>query len=161
MIWLVARTRSNSERRAAENIKRQGYNFYLPRYLAQRAGSKGLGRAVEAYLFPTYIFVEVDLQWRWLLATTGVTSVIVNGDRPATMPFGNITEMRCREDEEGWLLLPQFKPDAPVKVLDGPFVGFAGIVEGMPAKDRVTVLLDILGRKTRAVFAKDQLTVAA
>jgi transcriptional antiterminator RfaH len=54
---------------------------------------------------------------------------------------------------------PRFAPGDSVRIVDGVFANCLGLFERMPDKDRVSVLLDLLGRKVRVLV--DDLSLAA
>jgi transcriptional antiterminator RfaH len=163
--WIVARTCNGRESWAAENVHRQGRDFYLPRTISTIRRNGQLS-AVARPLFPNYLFVKIhDQQWHFLLGTFGVQAVVLSGARPSPMPEYAIEELRKRENREGYVLLP--KKDTPfaigeqLKIRKGPLANRIGIYEGMAAKDTQKVLLDFLGRKTSVLIATDLLEQAA
>jgi transcriptional antiterminator RfaH len=44
----------------------------------------------------------------------------------------------------------EYKPGSRVRITEGGFAGYEGIFQASSGRDRVTVLLDVLGRKARA-----------
>jgi transcriptional antiterminator RfaH len=44
----------------------------------------------------------------------------------------------------------EYKPGSRVRITQGGFAGYEGIFQAATGRDRVTVLLDVLGRKARA-----------
>jgi transcription antitermination factor NusG len=77
----------------------------------------------------------------------GVTKVVGFGGQPAVVGEGIIEELReFARDNEVVEIAPQVVPGDEVTVLDGPFKGLRAVVTRiMPAKERVAVLLDLLG----------------
>jgi transcriptional antiterminator RfaH len=112
------------------------------------------------------MFVIVDLaaqRWRVIQSTIGVTRLVCNGDQPAAIGTQVIDELRGREDERGFVRLdqrPRFAAGDKVRVLDGVFSTCLGLFEGMSDGERVTILLDLLGRKVRVVLDGDLVTAA-
>jgi transcriptional antiterminator RfaH len=163
--WYLAQTQPRAEAKASLNLRRQGFEVYLPRYMKQRRHARRID-CVTPPLFPGYLFVAIDVDaQRWLSvdSTFGVTRLVRDGDRPATVPFGVITALKCREDEKGWIVLdsrPQFSPGDKIRVLEGAFRDCYGLYEGMNAGERVAILLDLLGRKVRVVLQTDIIEAA-
>jgi transcriptional antiterminator RfaH len=163
--WFVAQTRPNSESNAARNLERQGYQIYLPRYLKRRRHARKVD-FVSAALFPRYIFVSIDLatqRWRSIHSTFGVARLVTNGELPAAVPEGIIESLMRREDESGFVRVQanaNLSPGAKVRVVSGAFIDILGQFEGMGDRDRVAILLDLLGQKVRVVLDGD-LVVAA
>lgn len=71
--------------------------------------------------------------------------------------------LKAREDGSGFVKMdarPAFAPGDKVRVLAGAFMDNAGLFNGMADHDRVSILLDMLGRKVRVLLDAD-LVVAA
>src|ERR1700755_204170 len=86
--WYVVQTQANGEFRAAENLRRQGFEVYLPRYLKRRRHARRV-ETVAAPLFPSYLFVAIDMatqRWLSIQSTVGVARLVCDGDRPAAVP---------------------------------------------------------------------------
>jgi transcriptional antiterminator RfaH len=153
--WFVVQTRPNSERRAMANLHRQGFEVYFPAY-SKRRSHAGKIDMVAAPLFPRYLFVAIDLdsqRWRSIYSTFGVAQLVCHGERPAPLADEIIAELRSREDERGLIRLGSaFRPGERVRVLGGAFADHFGMFDSMGDGERVAVLLDLLGRKVRAVM---------
>ncbi|HUC48637.1 MAG TPA: transcriptional activator RfaH [Xanthobacteraceae bacterium] len=163
--WFVAHTRPNAEAKAAANLVRQGFGVYVPRYLKRRRHARKI-ETVAAPLFPRYVFVAVDLaaqRWRSIYSTVGVARLVCNGDDPAAVPDAVVGALQSREDARGFIKLdarPGFRPGETVRVLDGAFSSCLGLFEGMAERERIAILLDLLGRKVRVVLDADLVAAA-
>jgi transcriptional antiterminator RfaH len=152
--WYVAQTHPHAEIKASWHLERQGFQTYLPRYLKKRRHARRT-ETVTAPLFPRYLFVAVDMtsqRWLSIRSTIGVTRMVCDGDRPAAVPVSVFEALKRREDASGLIRLdekPRFVPGDKVCVLDGAFQDCLGLYEGMSSNERVTILLDLLGRKVR------------
>jgi transcriptional antiterminator RfaH len=152
--WYVVRTHANSEKKVCWHLERQGFQIYLPRYLKRRRHARRTDH-VAAPLFPRYLFVLFDSavqRWRAISSTVGVSCLIRNGEHPAPVADGIIHDLRAREDESGLFRLfsrPTFEVGASIRISDGPFADYLGLYEGMKDHERISVLLDLLGRKVR------------
>lgn len=160
--WVVAQTKPQQERWAAENVHRQGYEFYLPLTLAKAAPRKP---PAPVCLFPRYLFVRTDGAWRSLLSTYGLTGVIMTGEKPSVLPEKVVESLKAREGGDGLVYLPnsptsRFKPGERVRVNEGALIGYTGLCAGMSTQKRCEVLLDFLGRKTRVLIAEEHLGYA-
>ena len=72
-------------------------------------------------------------------------------------------ELRRREDDNGFIrfdLRPQYAPGDKVRVVDGVFGDSFGLFEGTADRDRVAILLDLLGRKVRVVLDRESVAAA-
>jgi transcriptional antiterminator RfaH len=163
--WYVVQTQVNCEVKAAENLRRQGYEAYLPRYLKRRRHARKVDFTAKP-LFPRYMFVAIDVatqRWRSIQSTFGVSRLVTHGDEPAALPEGVVRALKAREDDRGFVKMdarPAFTPGDKVRVLAGAFMDNAGLFNGMADHDRVSILLDMLGRKVRVLLDAD-LVVAA
>ena len=160
--WYVVHTHPRAEAKALLNLDRQGFSCYLPRYLKRRRHARRVD-TVAAALFPRYLFVALDVatqQWWPIRSTFGVSDLVFNGEQPAPVPAGLIQAIKGREDEHGFVSLlrkPRFAPGETVRIVDGVFSACLGLFEGMADRDRVAVLLDLLGRKVRVVMDEEAL----
>lgn len=163
--WYVVQTQVNCEAKAAQNLQRQGYDIYLPRYLRRRCHARKMDFAAKP-LFPRYMFVAIDMatqRWRAIQSTFGVSRLVCNGDDPALVPDGVVSALQAREDEKGFVKLhakPVFAPGDRVRVLAGAFMDSAGLFSGLADHDRVAILLDMLGRKVRVLLDADMIASA-
>jgi transcriptional antiterminator RfaH len=163
--WHVAQTQVHAEQKAAANLLRQGYEVYLPRYLKRRRHARRV-ETVAAPLFPRYLFVAFDIataRWRSIQSTYGVSHLVCHNQEPAALPERVIVDLRGREDEKGFVRLdlrPQYAPGEKIRVVDGVFSESMGLFEGMADRDRVAILLDLLGRKVRIVLDRESVAAA-
>ena len=163
--WYVAQTQVNGEPKAAQNLLRQGYQIYLPRYLKRRRHARKVDFVAKP-LFPRYLFVAIDMatqRWRSIQSTSGVSHLVTNGDEPAVVPEGVVRALKMREDAKGFVELdaaPSFAPGDKVRVLGGAFMDNAGLFNGMADHDRVSILLEMLGRQVRVVLDADLVAAA-
>jgi transcriptional antiterminator RfaH len=142
--WYVAQTQPNAESKAVAHLGRQGFATYLPRYLKRRRHARRVD-VVSAPLFPRYLFIEID-------TTIGVSRLVCTGDTPTPVSNQVVTLLKGREDPAGFIQLdhqPQFRVGDKIRILDGVFCDCLGLYDGMSDRDRVTILLDLLGRKVR------------
>lgn len=107
-------------------------------------------------LFPGYLFVAIDMaaaRWRSIHGTVGVSRLVCNGETPAVVPEGVVEGIRGSEDEGGWVTLQPAKglsKGQRVEISEGPFSDLMGVFETLDSKERVVVLLNLLGREVRA-----------
>ena len=156
--WYVVQTHPHGEGKAAAQLARQGFETYLPRYKKTTRHARQT-RVHAAPLFPRYLFVRVDTQtqrWRVVNSTSGVTNLVGHGDRPSPVLTGVIERLKLKEGADGFfeLLEPaqRFKNGDPVRVVRGVFEACQGFFEARTDVDRVAILLDLLGRKSRVVL---------
>lgn len=163
--WYAVQTHPHGESKAMQHLARQGFEVYLPRYLKRRRHARRVDTVV-APLFPRYLFVAVDhltQRWRAIRSTVGVTDLVCQGDAPAHVGDAVIRELRTHEDEQGLIRLQPRQPfanGAKVVVVNGVFSTCLGLFEGMKDKDRVAILLDLLGRRVRVLLDVDSIAAA-
>jgi transcriptional antiterminator RfaH len=163
--WFVAQTHPHCEAKASLHLGRQGFATYLPRYLKRRRHARRVEQ-IAATLFPGYLFVSIDVatqRWRSIESTIGVTRLICTGELPLPVPQPVIDAIREREDGLGLVRLlpqPRFTPGDNIRVIDGALYGCCGLYQGMSSRERVAVLLDLLGRKVRTVIESDLIEAA-
>jgi transcriptional antiterminator RfaH len=92
----------------------------------------------------------------------GVSHLVRNGNEPAAIRDTVIAELRGRE-EHGYVQLPArapFVPGQAVQVIGGAFAHCFGLCEGMKDRERIAILLELLGRKVRVVLELDSVVAA-
>ncbi|MFA6180434.1 MAG: transcription termination/antitermination NusG family protein [Candidatus Methylopumilus sp.] len=158
-------THVNAEAKAARNLASQGFEIYVPRYLKRRSHARRI-ETVAAPLFPRYLFVRVDIatqRWRSIQSTFGVSHLVANGPDPIPVQRDVLGLLKAREDENGFIKLdwrPKFSLGEKVRVLAGVFADNFGLFDGSGDRDRVAILLDILGRKVRVSLDADIVSAA-
>lgn len=163
--WYAVQTQPNAEMKALAHLVRQGFEVYLPLFMKRR---RHAGRVdyVSKALFPGYLFVAIDIatqRWRCVNSTVGVRKLVCNGETPAIVNGKIIESLITQHDERGFINLdsrPRFAAGDAVRVIDGVFSRALGIYEGMTDRERVGILLDILGRKVRVLMDIDSLVAA-
>ena len=158
--WYVIHTYSGYEDRVKKNldqrvltmdVKEKIFRVVVPTEdeIEIRDGQR---RTVARKVFPGYILVEMvvdDESWYLVRNTPGVTGFVGSANRPIPL-----------EDDEVKGILRQMEAEAPrvrvgyqvgqsVRVTDGPFSEFIGVVDELDeSKGKVKVLLSFFGRET-------------
>lgn len=154
--WYLVYAKPRQERIAQLNLERQKYEVYLP--LARQVRRSGARRlSMVAPLFPRYLFVHLDREidnWAPIRSTIGVVSLVRFGQTPTPVPDDLVGYLRAREDPDGLhvVSIDDYKRGARVRVTTGGLTGYEGIFVAPTSRQRVVVLLDILGKKTRALI---------
>src|SRR5437870_7533529 len=160
--WYCARTQPKHEHIAAASlIKNLRLEVFHPRLKMERATRRGVVRVIES-LFPGYVFVRcMDDRLDEIRYVTGISSLVHFGQKVSTVPDTVIEELKqCFEMEEPMSVEDRLYPGAEVTVAEGSFLGFSGIVlRVLPARRRVQILLDFLGRTTLAEVDRNSLTL--
>ena len=165
MSWIVAQTHVNAEAKACFQLRRQGFESYLPRYRITRRHARRIEQVVKP-LFPRYVFISGDalgLAWRAIASTIGIQNIVMQGDRPAVAPQELIDDIRRREDESGMVAVADasaFSSGDRVRVTNGPMADQLGIFDRAYDDQRVMILLDFLGRQVRTKMQIEDLQLA-
>ncbi len=162
--WYLVYTKPRQEYVALTNLARQGYSVYLPRV---RQARKRQGRRVTVVepLFPRYLFIHLDTHadnWGPIRSTLGVASLVRFGQKPARVPDDLVIFLKAREGCDGVHEWAEKKPQVGgrVRVAEGAFQGYEGILLARTSRERVVVLLDVLGRQIRMQVGVGQLEQA-
>ncbi len=115
---------------------------------------KGQKKTSSRKFYPGYIMVQMVLNketWHTVRNTAKVTGFLGGGSNPSPVP-NEEAERIIRQMEEG-ISKPKprytFEEGDEVRVIDGPFNNFQGIVEEVkPDKEKLRVLITIFGRAT-------------
>ena len=152
--WYLVHAKPRQEDLAKANLERQGYQAYLPKLRIPR---HRMGRRVIRIepMFPRYLFIRLDTatdNWAPIRSTVGVSTLVRFGMYPSAVPDDLIEYLRSRDNAEGVQDLPlhTFQPGEKVVIEEGPFRGYEGIYLAQSSQERVTVLLDIVGRSAKA-----------
>lgn len=150
--WYVVSTQPQKEDRAREHLARQGFDVYLPRWRKRRSHARRI-EWVSAPLFPRYLFVGFDIdvtRWRAIQSTMGVSHLVCSAGLPLSMPNGIVEDIRGRESVGGLIdIKPAFRKGQAVIVGEGAFLDQVGLFERTDDDERVTILLNLLGREVR------------
>jgi len=153
--WYAVYTRPQAEARALENLLRQGYSAYLPRYRTEIRHARHR-QTVSRPLFPRYLFAGIDrpmMRWRPILSTFGVVGIVRAGEHPNPVASQIIDALRGREAAGEFDRLGRCAPlclGELVRVTAGALQDMFGLLAELRDQDRVVVLLEILGRTVPA-----------
>jgi transcriptional antiterminator RfaH len=143
-VWAVIATKARKEDPARLFFEKEGFEVYCPR-LKRRASAAGL-----EILFPGYIFVWLSprVELPAIRHYPGVRRPLLFGQQLACVEPELVEWWKGREGGRGYLT-PEppapFLPGQLVRFQSGVFTGLKGIVlESLPARDRVRVLLEYL-----------------
>ena len=151
--WFAVFTKPRQEQIALEHLERQGFECFLPMAInpyQRRSQQKQL--RIEA-LFPRYLFLRAIAGQQSLgpvRSTRGVCSLVRFGMQLMTVPEKVIRSIRARMQPESGLIRLDPAPVEPgdkVRVFDGPFAGFEGILKEKNGTHRAVLLMKLLGRE--------------
>ena len=127
-----------------------GVEVFCPKIRFKRARSTGVAWVQEA-MFPGYIFARFVYPelYRRVAATSGVAKTLSFGGRPSILEESIIADLRLHvADGEVVEIASDIKEGEEVRVVEGPFLGVRALVTRiLPARDRVAILLSLLGQE--------------
>ena len=161
--WYLIQFKPNSYRLAERNLHRQGFETFLPmQKITRRKASRFVSDLKP--LFPGYMFVRVNSDlapWRTINSTIGVSKLVSFEGKPKPLSLQLISGLMLRCDASGILLPPKSLSEGDsVEMLTGPFANFIATVDTIDPEQRIWVLLDFMGQKTRMQVTADQLQIA-
>jgi transcriptional antiterminator NusG len=104
--------------------------------------------------FPGYILAKMQLDdevWHLVRNIPKVSSFLGSKSKPTPISETEVSRILQKAEEDGKVLqhIVEYEVGGQVKVLDGPFTGFSGIIEELDEeKERMKVLVGIFGRPT-------------
>jgi len=160
--WYVVHTQTGKEIRVRANlenkIKTAGAEHLISQVLVPtenvseiRAGKKTIS---ERKFFPGYVLIEMEMTdetWYLVKTTEGVAKFIGSGNKPLPLTEEEVATIRQQIEEKKEKPKPKvmFEKGESVKVIEGPFTNFNGIIEEVNLnKQRLKVAVSIFGRST-------------
>lgn len=149
--WYVVQCKARQDERAEENLLRQGYVCYRPKYRCSRL-LRGQRQTVEESLFSGYLFIQISPEDNWgpLRSTRGVIRIVGFGGEPLSVNDGVIEQLQqhdrepCREE--------LFSAGEKVRIKEGPFSELEAVFQEMDRNERVVLLLNFLQREQRILM---------
>ena len=161
--WFVTQFKPNSHYQATKNLKRQGFNTFLPLHEVTLRNASRFVKSTKP-LFPGYMFVSFDKtenKWHKIKNTYGVSRLITFNSSLKSIPFTFVDNLMKRYDSSGKLIpIVEMKKGDQVTILKGPFANFIATVEKYEAEQRIWVLMDLMGRKTKIQATTDTLELS-
>lgn len=152
--WFCIKAQPKHEHVAAASLRRNmGLECLSPRIRFRKNTRRGPVWFVEAmfpgYLFARFIFPEMHRQ---VQAAHGVSTIVRFGSRVASIHESTIVHLReLSGPEETVVFSPEPRVGDAVQIAEGAFIGLEAVVtQVLPAKERVKVLLEFLGRTIEA-----------
>lgn len=150
MHWYLVQTKLRQERRAQENLERQGYVCYLPLCTTEKMRGGRLAVAQEP-LFPRYVFAQIpphlhNQSWVPMRSTLGVSRVVSFGTEPVRAPNALVDHLRQREADMSAQPQALYVPGQRVRLVEPPFSGLEAVYQMADGESRVMVLIEILNK---------------
>ncbi len=162
MSWYVVHTYSGFENKAKlaleERVRTAKKEPFFGEIIVPEENvvelKNGQKRTTKRRFFPGYILVKMQLTdetWHIVKNTPKITGFVGDRLKPIPVPESEVEKMTNRIAEGQSKPRPRisFNEGETVRVIDGPFANFSGVIEGVnPDKGKVKVSVSIFGRST-------------
>jgi transcriptional antiterminator NusG len=158
--WFVIHTYSGYENKVKQNLehridsmemKDQIFRVIVPTE-EEIEIKNGQRRTVQKKVFPGYVLVQMTLtddSWYVVRNTPGVTGFVGLGTRPTPLEEAEVKSILKQMEEEAPKVRVNYQVGQAVKITDGPFTDFEGVVDAIDQeKGKVRVLVSFFGRET-------------
>jgi transcriptional antiterminator NusG len=162
MKWYIIHTYSGFERKVKESLESRITAFGLESRIGKvlipteavtevRGGKKYTS---ERMFYPGYVLVEMDMDdhvWHVVKSTPRVTGFVGTGQQPTPLSEDEVKQIvyRVAEGKEKPKLKVKFEKNESVRISEGPFATFTGIVyEVNEDRETLKVMVTIFGRST-------------
>lgn len=160
--WYVVHTQAGHENRVKQNLEHRiealGVRDLIQEVMVPteevaeiRGGQK---RVSTRKFFPGYVLVKMvmnDDTWYLVKNTPGVAKFVGAGSKPVPLTDEEIENVLRQTEERKEKPQPKvvFETGERVKVVEGPFVNFAGVIDDVqPERGKLRVMVSIFGRPT-------------
>lgn len=158
--WFVIHTYSGYENRVKANLMHRIKSMDMESRIFQVVVptedeievKDGQRRTVARKVFPGYVLVQMIMDensWYVVRNTPGVTGFVQTGDKPVPLDKREVDQILKQMTAESPRIKIGFSKGQSVRVIDGPFTDFVGVVDTINKdKGKVRVLVAFFGRET-------------
>ena len=158
--WFVVHTYSGYEERVKKNLEQRIKSIDTEGEISQIVipteeeieVRNGQRRTVNKKILPGYVLVQMkmsDQSWGMVRNTPGVTGFVGSGNKPVPLQEEEVNRVLRQMEAEAPKVKVGFRKGQSVRVTDGPFIDFMGVVDDISMeKGKVKVLLSLFGRET-------------
>ena len=166
--WYVVHTYSGYENAVKTSIEKfvtgrgmedQILRIEVPMETVTEVSESGEAKEVERKVFPGYVLVKMvmtDETWhlvRNVRGVTGFVGFVDSNNKAIPLTEEEVLAMGMEKHE----IIVKYAVGDHVRIVDGPFSTFTGVVEEMePEKNRVSVMVSMFGRETPVEMELDQ-----
>ncbi|OGO18806.1 MAG: transcription termination/antitermination protein NusG [Chloroflexi bacterium RBG_16_50_11] len=158
--WFVIHTYSGHEERVKKNLEQRikfmdagsaiaKVEIPMEQEIEVRGGKR---RTVTKKILPGYVLVQMKMDensWSVVRNTPGVTGFVGSGNTPTPLREKEVSEILKQMSAEAPKVKVGFRKGQSVRVTDGPFIDFVGVVDEINMeKGKVKVLLSLFGQET-------------
>ncbi len=167
--WYIIHTYSGFERKVAESLRSRVTAFGVDDKFGrieiptETVAERRSGKTIETQrlFYPGYVLVEMDADavtgkiaddlWHLVKSTPRVTGFVGTGQTPTPLSAQEVDQILNRAIVSAESPKPKmsFEKNETVKIIDGPFTNFTGVVDEVnPDRATLRVLVTIFGRAT-------------
>lgn len=161
IIWVLIYTKAKEEKKANENLQKQGFKTFLPLI---SPSNKNIEFKSPVPVFPRYLFAQINLEtdnWSSIKSSYGVSQIVMFSEKFTSIPNNTIQLIQDKLNEEGVykedISIADYKKGDPVHIKEGRFAGIDAIFFSKKSKDRVRLLLKLLNTSVVAEIKKSDL----
>jgi transcription elongation factor/antiterminator RfaH len=162
--WYLVHTLPKKDTQARMHLRVQGFRTFLPQYLRTVRHARQL-RTVRAPLFPSYLFVILDVKrdrWLSVRSTIGVSHLVGAEHRPTPVPEGVVESLIVQTDASNLTIFAnKLEKGQKVRITTGPFADFIGTLDRLDDAGRVRLLLDMMGSEIIITLPRSGILPAA
>lgn len=162
--WFAAVTQPQREAVAVDNLRRQGFHTFSPlESVVRRHARKTI--VTTAPVFRGYVFLRMDpmqARWRAINGTLGVRSLVTSGGAPLTIRPGVVETLVASTNADGILeFADPLQPGMTVRLRAGPFAEQLGVIERLDGRNRLVLLMNLMGGQVRTGVRRDMILEVA
>lgn len=158
--WYVVHSYSGMENKVKKNLEHRIESMHVGHKIFQVIVpteeqielKEGHRRVVERRVFPGYILVQMvldDESWYVVRNTPGVTGFVGIGNQPTPLSSDEVDRIMRRIESEEPRVQVDFKVGERVRVTDGAFAEFQGVVDAIDLdRGKARIMISIFGRET-------------
>jgi transcriptional antiterminator RfaH len=157
IIWVLVYTKAKEEKKANENLQRQGFKTFLPLIAPTNQNSEFKSLVP---VFPRYLFAQINFEldnWTAIKSSYGVSNIVMFSEKFTSIPNNIIQLIQDKLNEEGLykedVAIVDYQKGDPVSIKEGGFAGIDAIFLSKKSKDRVRLLLKLLNASVVAEIA--------
>ena len=161
MNWFLLKTKPNAHVTACDNLKRQGFDVFLP-LVTKTTKKNGKFLDIKIPLFPGYVFMGTSIDpipWKSVNGTRGISKAVTLDGVYRSVNVLIIDGLVRRCDDDGVIQsLNDIVSGDLAKIERGPFAEFICTVDKIKDDQRAWVLIDLLKQQTRVEVRLDSVS---
>ena len=161
IIWVLIYTKAKQEKKANENLQKQGFKTFLPLIAPTNKNSEFKSLVP---VFPRYLFLQINFEldnWTSIKSSYGVSHIVMFSEKFTSIPNDIIQLIQDKLNEEDIykedVSIVDYQKGDPVSIREGRFAGIDAIFLSKKSKDRVRLLLKLLNTSVVAEITKSNI----